>query len=157
VVVCLRAYDFLFVCAPSLCALVFLPSFVAYVCFGVYHCMFEFSTVVITTRIASTLPHVSAGLRRYALVFATNTFFALLFQVLLQLFIGRAVFNLDIRTQYLVFCLVLAALAVLGTLRFAGVSVWPQQRAFCAADSSPSTATTVTPIPPVGAAATTSM
>jgi len=97
--------------------------YAAYVCFGVYHCMFEFSTVVIATRIASTLPHVSAGLRRYALVFATNTLFTLLFQVLMQLLIGRLVFDLDIRMQYLVFCLVLAVLAVLSTLRFVANSL----------------------------------
>ena len=84
------------------------PIFAAYALFIVYHCLFEFLYVVSFTQIAKSMK-----LTRFAAIFSFNSAMANIFQVFVQLLVGKQFLALNSIGQFTAFGGVMISLAFL--------------------------------------------
>ncbi|KAG2374725.1 hypothetical protein C9374_010469 [Naegleria lovaniensis] len=84
------------------------PIFVAYLLFVIYHCLFEFLYVVSFSQIAEGLK-----ITRFAAIFSFNSALANVFQLLIQVLVGKQVLALNPIAQYMAFGIILSSLSVL--------------------------------------------
>lgn len=83
------------------------PVFVAYLLFVVYHCLFEFLYVVSFTQIAKGLK-----LTRFAAIFSFNSALANVFQLLIQVLVGKQILALGPMAQFTAFGIIMVALSI---------------------------------------------